>query len=294
MSGARRSRFIDGDRLARFADTAAEIGAPEVSRPWAETYAAIGVAFIVAHFASGGATTLAGAAAALLAAVGVSAVRRAEVPSLRAGSEVVLGALMAVAVVGAGRMVPTGIVAAITLIAGLALFRAVVAWELHLRQIPGGATHRNRVTALAVSTLIMFTASIGIAALVPGIISIPGTPSARPDAVGPYAISAVGIGSAVAASLLAARMSSLRRESTAGIVGNVLAAALINGIASVLFAVLGAARLAGPAGLAVLFYARELWAATPSGERRDPRLALEIVVLVLATAAAMLWIGVGR
>lgn len=294
MSGARRSRFIDGDRLARFADTAAEIGAPEVSRPWAETYAAIGVAFIVAHFASGGATTLAGAAAALLAAVGVSAVRRAEVPSLRAGSEVVLGALMAVAVVGAGRMVPTGIVAAITLIAGLALFRAVVAWELHLRQIPGGATHRNRVTALAVSTLIMFTASIGIAALVPGIISIPGTPSARPDAVGPYAISAVGIGSAVAASLLAARMSSLRRESTAGIVGNVLAAALINGIASVLFAVLGAARLAGPAGLAVLFYARELWAATPSGERRDPRLALEIAVLVLATAAAMLWIGVGR
>ena len=59
-------------------------------------------------------------------------------------------------------------------------------------------------------------------------------------------------------------------------------------------ATIGAARLAGPAGLAILFYARELWAATPEGERRDQRLLLEIAALVLATAAAMLWIGVGR
>ena len=134
------------------------------------------------------------AAAALLAAVGVSAVRRSEVPGLRTGSEVVLGGLMALAVVGAGRMVPTGIIAAITLVAGLALLRAVVAWEFHLRQIPGGATHRDRVVALAVSTVILFAASIGVAALVPGIITIPGTPSARPDPVGPFAILAVGIG----------------------------------------------------------------------------------------------------
>lgn len=294
MSGARRSRFLDGDRLARFADTAAEIGVAEVSRPWAETYIAIGVAFVVAHFANGGATTLAGAAAALLAAVGVSAVRRSEVPGLRTGSEVVLGGLMALAVVGAGRMVPTGIIAAITLVAGLALLRAVVAWEFHLRQIPGGATHRDRVAALAVSTLILFAASIGVAALVPGIITIPGTPSARPDAVGPFAILAVGVGSAIAAMLLAGRMASLRREPQAAIFRDALGAGAINGAASILFAALGAARLAGPAGLAILFYARELWAATSEGERRDQRLLLEIAALVLATAAAMLWIGVGR
>ena len=36
--------------------------------------------------------------------------------------------------------------------------------------------------------------AIGVAALVPGIITIPGTPSARPDPVGPFAILAVGIG----------------------------------------------------------------------------------------------------
>ena len=197
--------LLDDDRQRQIAialmegHTAAEIGAAEVSRPWAETYIAIGVAFVVAHFANGGATTLAGAAAALLAAVGVSAVRRSEVPGLRTGSEVVLGGLMALAVVGAGRMVPTGIIAAVTLVAGLAILRAVVAWEFHLRQIPGGATHRDRVAALAVSTVILFAASIGVAALVPGIITIPGTPSARPDAVGPYAILAVGIGSAIAA-----------------------------------------------------------------------------------------------
>ena len=141
-----------------------------------------------------------------------------EVPDLRTGSEVVLGGLMALAVAGAGRMVPTGIVAVITLVAGLALLRAVVAWEFHLRQIPGGATHRDRVAALAVSTVILFAASIGVAALVPGIITIPGTPSARPDAVGPYAILAVGIGSAIAAMLLAGRMASLRRESQAAII----------------------------------------------------------------------------
>jgi hypothetical protein len=172
--------------------------------------------------------------------------------------------------------------------------RAVVAWEFHLRQIPGGATHRDRVAALAVSTLILFAASIGVAALVPGIITIPGTPSARPDAVGPFAILAVGIGSAIAAMLLAGRMASLRREPQAAIFRDALGAGAINGAASILFAALGAARLAGPAGLAILFYARELWAATPEGERRDRRLLLEIAALVLATAAAMLWIGVGR
>ena len=57
------------------------------------------------------------------------------------------------------------------------------------------------------------------------------------------------------------------------------------------FAAFGAARLAGPAGLAVLFYARELWAAAPEGERTDPRLLLEIAALVVATAVAVLWIG---
>jgi hypothetical protein len=102
----------------------------------------------------------------------------------------------------------------------------------------------------------------------------------------------VGIGSAIAAGMLAGRMASLRRERTSAIVRDALGAALINGIASITFAALGAARLAGPAGLAVLFYAREIWAAIPDGARRDPRLILEILVLVLATAVAVLWIGV--
>ena len=103
---------------------------------------------------------------------------------------------------------------------------------------------------------------------------------------------ATGIGSAIAAALLAARMASLRRERTGDIVRDALGAALLNGLASIAFAAFGAARLAGPAGLAVLFYARELWAAAPAGERRDPRLLLEIGVLVMATAVAVLWIGV--
>jgi len=75
-------------------------------------------------------------------------------------------------------------------------------------------------------------------------------------------------------------------------VRDALGAALINGLASAAFASLGAARLAGPAGLAVLFYARELWAAAPKGARSDRRLILKIIALVLATAVAVLWIGV--
>ena len=73
-----------------------------------------------------------------------------------------------------------------------------------------------------------------------------------------------------------------------------LGAALLNGVASSLFAALGVARLAGPAGLAVIFYARELWAATPVGERWDLRLLFEILALFGATLVALLWIGVGR
>jgi hypothetical protein len=232
---------------------------------------------VIAHFSEGSATVLAGAAAAILAAVGVDAVRRADARDLPRGSEIPLAGLMGLATAGAARLVPTGVGLIAAIVIGSLLLRAVVIWELRVRRIPGGATHRDRVGALAVSTFILFASSIGVAALVPGVISVPGTPSARPDAVGPLAILAVGIGSAIAAGLLAGRMASLRRERTSGTVRDALGAALIN---------------AGPAGLAVLFYARELWAATPEGERGDPRLILEILLLVLATAVAVLWIGV--
>ena len=83
------------------------------------------------------------------------------------------------------------------------------------------------------------------------------------------------------------------RDSEVARCGRGLARSGLNtGIPALWFAALGAARLAGPAGLAVLFYARELWAATPEGERGDPRLILEILLRVLATALAAPWIGV--
>ena len=292
MSSRRGVRRLTVQQLAAFADTTAEFGETELTRPWAETLIAVGVAAVIAHFSEGGATVLAGAAAAALAAVGVNAVRRTDDSDLQPGSEIVLAGLVGLATAGLARIVPTGVGLILVIVIGALLLRAVVIWELRLRSLPSGATRRDRVGALAVSTLILFAASIGVAALVPGIISVPGTPSARPDAVGPFAVIAAGIGSAIAAGLLAARMASLRRERTSGIVRDALGAALINGLASVAFAAFGAARLAGPAGLAVLFYARELWAAAPEGERSDPRLLLEIAVLVIATAAAVLWIGV--
>ncbi len=292
MSSQRSVRRVTVQQLAAFADTTAEFGETELTRPWAETLIAVAVAAVIAHFSEGSATVLAGAAAAILATVGVDAVRRSEERNLAPGSELVLAGLVGLATAGAARLVPTGVGLIVAIVLGAALLRAVVRWEIRVRKIPGGATHRDRVGALAVSTFILFAASIGVAALVPGVISVPGTPSARPDAVGPFAILATGIGSAIAAGLLAGRIASLRRERTSGIVRDALGAALINGLASAAFASLGAARLAGPAGLAVLFYARELWAAAPKGERSNRRLILEIIALVLATAVAVLWIGV--
>ena len=237
---------------------------------------------------------MAGAAAALLGAVGVNAVRRAEVRDLPMGTEVVLGGLIALAMAGVVRLVPTGIGLVIAITAGIGILRAVIEWELRLRRSSNGSLHRDRVASLAVFTLVLFAASIGISALIPGIVTLPSTPSSRPDPVGPLAVLAVGIGSAAVAALLAAGMSSLRRERTSAIVRDALGAAALNGAASILFASVGVARLAGPAGLAVLFYAREIWAATPEGERRDPRLIFEILALTLATGVALLWIGVGR
>ena len=291
MSSRRGVRRLTVEQLAAFADTTAEFGETELTRPWAETLIAVGVAAVIAHFSEGGATVLAGAAAAVLAAVGVNAVRRTDDSELQPGSELVIGGLAGLATAGCARLVPTGVGLIIEVVVGALLLRAVVIWELRLRSLTRGVTRRDRVGAVAVSTLILFAASVGVAALVPGIISIPGTPSARLDAVGPFAVLATGIGSAAVAALLAARMASLRRERTSGIVRDALGAALINGLASAAFAAFGAARLAGPAGLAVLFYARELWAAAPEGERTDPRLLLEIAALVIATAAAVLWIG---
>ena len=293
-SPRRRGRSLATARLAALTDTAAEFGEVEVSRPWAETIVAVAVAAGVAHFVTGPGTVLAGAAAALLGAVGVNAVRRAEVRDLPIGTEVVLGGLIALAIAGVVRLVPTGIGAVIAITAGIGILRAVIEWELRLRRSSNGSLHRDRVASLAVFTLVLFASSIVISSLIQGIVTLPSTPSARPDPVGPLAVLAVGIGSAAVAALLAAGMSSLRRERTSAIVRDALGAAALNGAASILFASVGVARLAGPAGLAVLFYAREIWAATPEGERRDPRLIFEILALTLATGVALLWIGVGR
>ena len=293
-SDRRRARSLATTRLTALTDTAAEFGEVEVSRPWAETIVAVAVAAGVAHFATGPGTVLAGAAAALLGAVGVNAVRRSEVRDLPIGAEVVLGALVALSIAGIVRLVPTGIAMVIEIVVGIVILRAVIEWQLRLRRSSNGSLHRDRVASLALFTLVLFAASVGITALVPGIVTLPGTPSARPDPVGPLAILAVGIGSAAVAAVLAASMSSLRRERTSAIVRDALGAAALNGAASILFATVGVARLAGPAGLAVLFYAREIWAATPDGERRDPRLIFEIIALTLATGVALIWIGVGR
>ncbi|MFM8730090.1 MAG: hypothetical protein ACKODV_02115 [Candidatus Limnocylindrus sp.] len=236
MSRQRTSQRLTIRQLAAFADTTAEFGETELTRPWAETLIAVAVAAVIAHFSEGSATVLAGAAAAILAAVGVDAVRRTDARDLPRGSELPLAGLMGLATAGAARLVPTGVGLIAAIVIGSLLLRAVVIWELRVRRIPGGATHRDRVGALAVSTFILFAASIGVAALVPGVISVPGTPSARPDAVGPLAILAVGIGSAIAAGLLAGRMASLRRERTSGIVRDALSAALLNGLASIVFA----------------------------------------------------------
>lgn len=184
-SPRRRGRSLATARLAALTDTAAEFGEVEVSRPWAETIVAVAVAAGVAHFATGPGTVLAGAAAALLGAVGVNAVRRAEVRDLPMGTEVVLGGLIALAIAGVVRLVPTGIGAVIAITAGIGILRAVIEWELRLRRSSNGSLHRDRVVSLAVFTLVLFAASIGISALVPGIVTLPSTPSARPDPVGP-------------------------------------------------------------------------------------------------------------
>jgi hypothetical protein len=155
------------------------------------------------------------------------------------GTEVVLGGLIALAIAGVVRLVPTGIGLVIAITAGIGILRAVIEWELRLRRSSDGSLHRDRVVSLAVFTLVLFAASIGISALVPGIVTLPSTPSARPDPVGPLAVLAVGIGSAAVAALLAAAMSSLRRERTSAIVRDALGAAALNGAASILFATVG-------------------------------------------------------
>ncbi|MFM7781945.1 MAG: hypothetical protein ACKO8J_02475, partial [Candidatus Limnocylindrus sp.] len=138
--------------LAAFADTTAEFGETELTRPWAETLIAVAVAAVIAHFSEGSATVLAGAAAAILAAVGVDAVRRTDARDLPRGSELPLAGLMGLATAGAARLVPTGVGLIAAIVIGSLLLRAVVIWELRVRRIPGGATHRDRVGALAVST----------------------------------------------------------------------------------------------------------------------------------------------
>ncbi|MEY3472271.1 MAG: hypothetical protein RLY63_946, partial [Chloroflexota bacterium] len=129
MSKQRTSRRLNMRQLTAFADTTAEFGETELTRPWAETLIAVGVAAVIAHFSEGSATVLAGAAAAILAAVGVDAVRRSDARDLPRGSELPLAGLMGLATAGAARLVPTGVGLIAAIVVGALLLRAVVTWE---------------------------------------------------------------------------------------------------------------------------------------------------------------------
>lgn len=53
MSRQRTSRRLNIKQLAAFADTTAEFGETELTRPWAETIIAVAVAAVIAHFSEG-------------------------------------------------------------------------------------------------------------------------------------------------------------------------------------------------------------------------------------------------
>jgi hypothetical protein len=201
---------------------------------------------------------------------------------------VILPAVASVAVLGAIRLVPIGIVLVPAFALAGGLLGLTLITELRVARASGPPSSADRTALLVQILLVGFLGFAGVAVLVPGGLPVPGGPGdgARPDAL---SIGAQAAADGLIAFLLAYRAAALRTSNLRDVAWFGLSGAAVVSIAAVALRSIEIPRILGPALLVLVFF---LWDAIHSGgpvRRRDPLRVWETALLAVLAIVVIGW-----
>jgi hypothetical protein len=207
----------------------------------------------------------------------------------------ILPALVAVACLGAIRIVPNGL--PILLAVGLAalLLDRALALELHLVRRLSPASADDRTYVLALSVLVSFLAFIAAAALVQGGLVEPSitTPAnGATTGTAPLSESALivlALTDALVGGLLGFRLSVLRERNRRAALWSAGTYAAVVAIAAGAIRAVALPRLLGPAIVTLVFFLWDAIRGSPPAQRRDPRWIWQTALLAALGLAVIAW-----
>lgn len=202
---------------------------------------------------------------------------------------VLVPAAAAIAVLGAVRLVPIGVVLLPSFVLAGGLVGLTLVTELRLARASGPPSSTDRTVVLTEILLVGFLGFAGVAALVPGGLPVPGDLAAALNPT-PLAIAGQAGGDAMIAFLLAYRAAALRSSNLRDVAWFGLTGAAVVAIAAVALRSIEIPRILGPALLVLVFF---LWDAIHSGgrprRRRDPWRVWETAFLAVLAIAVIGW-----
>ena len=191
--------------------------------------------------------------------------------------------------VGAIRLVPSGLLLIPALALGAWLLARVLGTEARLLASPSGPSSADRTAVVGQALVVGFLAFAGVAALVPG--GIPGRGDSTVASTGPAgaALALLATADAAIAFLLGYRAAALRTPMLRSVVWFALTSAIVVAIAAAALRAMEIPRLLGPALLVVVFFLWDAMHAAPLTRRRDARWIWEAVLLAVLAIAVVAW-----
>lgn len=229
---------------------------------------------------------------AALLALAVMAAGRA-VPGADAALRPALVAMLVPATLAGGaaaaiHLVPIGLGLVPAMAAFVFLFDRTTALELRLLVQAGGAADADRSRVLMAAVATAFVAFAGMATIVPGGLAEPG-PTSGSGALPEGRLVVLALEDAVVALLLGYRMAALRYGTARDAVRSALTYAIVVAVAAGAVRAIDVPRLVGPAVLTLVFYLWDALHGSAPARRRDPRFLWETVLLAVLAVVVVAW-----
>ena len=198
--------------------------------------------------------------------------------------------VVAVAAIGALRLVPVGLLLVPGLLAAGCLVLAAVALERRILGRATGPTADDRAALLSLALLVAFAAFSGIAAAIPGAFVEPGggASAARPG-LPQEGMALLAVADGLVAGLLGYRLAALRAPSLRGAALAALSYAVVVAIAAAGLRAMAIPRLLGPALLTLVLYLWSAYRGGPRTGRADARWVWELLLLLGLGAVVIAW-----
>ncbi len=192
----------------------------------------------------------------------------------------------AVAIFGALRLVPMGLLLIPAVLIGGWLLLRILATEARLLASASGPSAADRTAVRAEALIIGFLAFTGMAALVPGGLPEPGVAGTGPTGL---QLAVLATADAVVAFLLGYRAGALRTSNLRDVSWFALTSAVVVAIAAAGLRAMEIPRLLGPALLVLVFFLWDAVHADATARRRGARRVWESILLIVLGLVVVAW-----